>query len=448
MDIGNAPDSASAPAPWLGKLLLVSLLVMLNLPAVFTGTTGMDQYGFFTLGPVAGHPWPLALSIALSTSAAGSGYMAYRLLRMRRTWFSGSVRYGAYHRNALLFGVPVAIAFAPSFFLAGYSDKPIVVAVAGIMATSLCVTAALNDREAHLDAAMARVWFVACIAFILVFLVLSMSAMWVLYFVDHSPSVGNFFWSWEFDWSDLGYPAEEFSQRRRDGLLAYALMGSCYMTVALGGSLLGGILGWAGTGAKKGPGPESPEDGALSSRAGTLSDWLDNGQDTPQDPPEFVVALNGEETQISRSQYQYLLAEKDLLLPDNGLLVDKVSGNVFARAFSRPWKKVAFRGRQGPFLLLCVYARHPGRQFTVRELETLLGMELPDRVDLNVNDLFNQLQRKPLVPVERDRDGSCIPESVSVCFLDHLPESSVNGSSASHTPMTGLSSTDLSSTEK
>ena len=152
-----------------------------------------------------------------------------------------------------------------------------------------------------------------------------------------------------------------------------------------------------------------------------------------------MVALNGEETAISRTQYQYLLAEKDLLLPDSGLLVDKVSGNVFARVFGRRWKKVAFRGRQGPFLLLCIYARHPGRQFAVRELETLLEMELPDRADLNVNDLFNQLQRKPLVPVERDRDGSCIPESVSVCFLDHLNGSSDNHSSGPEPPMTSTS---------
>jgi hypothetical protein len=401
---------------------------MLNLPAIITGATGMDQYGFFTLGPVAARPWPLALSIALSTSAAGAGYLVYRLLRMRRTWFSGSIRYGSYHRNALLFGVPVGIAFAPSFFLTGYNDKPIMVAVAGIMATSLCVTAALNDRETLLDAAMARVWFVACIAFILVFLVLSMSAMLVLYFVDHSPSAGNFFWSWEFAWSDLGYPAEEFSQRRRSGLLAFTLMASCYMTVALGGSLLGGILGWARPGVEKGSGPEAP-DGGLADPAGPLPNWLDGRQDAPQGPPEFVAALNGEEAPISRSQYRYLLAEKDRLLPDTGLLVDKVSGSVFVRGFSGPWKKVAFRGRKGPFLLLCIYARHPGRRFTIGELETLLGMELPDRADFNVTDFFNQLQRKPLVPVERDEEGSYIPEPVRVCFLDPRAESSANSPS-------------------
>ena len=277
MNIGNAPSGASAPAPWLVKLLVVSLLVMLNLPLVLTGTTGMDQYGFFTLDPVKARPWPMALSIALSISSAGAGYLTYRLLGLR-TWFRRSPRYRAYHRNAVLFGVPVGIAFAPAFLLAGYNDKPIIVAVAGIMATSLCITAALNDRETHLDAAMARIWFVACIAFILVFLVLSMSAMWVLYFVDHFPSAGNFFWSWDFAWSDLGYSEEQFSQRRRNGLLAFALMGSCYMTVALGGSLLGEILARARPGPEKGPGPETP-DGGIASLSGPLPDRLDDGQE-------------------------------------------------------------------------------------------------------------------------------------------------------------------------
>ena len=51
MDIGNAPSALRLPRRGLGKLLLVSLLVMLNLPAIITGATGMDQYGFFTLGP-------------------------------------------------------------------------------------------------------------------------------------------------------------------------------------------------------------------------------------------------------------------------------------------------------------------------------------------------------------------------------------------------------------
>ncbi len=260
MDRSNPPSGASRPAPWLGRLLIISLLVMLNLPAVLTGATGMDQYGFFTLEPVAVRPWPLALSIALSAASAGAGYLAYRLLQ-RRAWFAVN-RYEAYHRNAVIFGTPVAIAFLPVFFLTGYGNKPLVLGVAGIMATSLCLIAALNDHKIRIDAGMARTLFVVCAAIILVLLTLSVSGMLAMYFIEHSPSGGNFFWAWEFAWSDLGYPAEEFNQRHRNGLLAFGVAGTCYMTVALGGSLLGAVLRWAEAGPEKGAVPGTAAAGA------------------------------------------------------------------------------------------------------------------------------------------------------------------------------------------
>ena len=421
-----------APAPYLGKLLLVSLLVMLNLPAILTGATSMDQYGFFTLEPVASRPWPLALSVALSTAAAGTGYLAHRLLR-KRAWFAGN-RYEAYHRNAVIFGVPVGIAFAPCFFLAGHGDKPAIVAVAGIMATSLCLTAALDDRETRLDPGTARTLFVACLAFILVFLAFCMSAILVMHLVGHSPSTGNFFWSWEFAWSDLGYSQEEFEQRRRDGLLAFTLAGSCYMTVAIGGALLGAILGWTRPGMERSY-RRGVEDAAPPEQPGQLPGWLDAQPTAPPDQPAFVVAMNGEETAISRSQYENLLAGRDRLLPRSGLLVDKASGTAFARTGGR-WRKIPFRGRRkGPFLLLCVYARHPGKRFSASELEIMLKADLPEREGFNVSDIFAQLQKRAhLVPVQRDADGTYIPGTVNVCFLDQLPSPD---SSDGTTPATG-----------
>ena len=248
MNETNAGDDGLFPAPWFGKLLLVSLLVMLNLPAIFTGTTGMDQYGFFTLDATAARPWPLIFSILVSTASALTGYGVYRLLRRKQTWYAGN-RYGAFHRSALLFGVPVGIAFAPVFFLTGYNDKPTALAVAGILSTSLCITAALHDRETKLDPVMARIWFIACVSFILVFLTLCVASMLVMYLVEQVPSTGNFFWNWSFSWSDLGYGAEEFNQRHRNGLLAFTLAGSCYMTVAIGGSC------WAQSSNRPGSGP-------------------------------------------------------------------------------------------------------------------------------------------------------------------------------------------------
>ena len=396
----------------------MSLLVMLNLPAILTGATGMDQYGFFTLEPVAARPWPLVLSIAVSASAAGTGYLAYRLLQ-RRAWFAGN-RYEAYHRNAVLFGVPVGIAFAPCFLLAGHGDKPAIVAVGGIMATSLCITAALDDRETRLDPGTARTLFVAGLAFILVFLAFCLSAMLVMHLISHSPSTGNFFWTWEFAWRDLGYPEEEFSQRYRNGLLAFTLAASCYMTVALGGSLLGAILGWTRPGMERSY--RRRADAATLEQPGQLPEGLE-APTPPPDQPVFVMVMNGEETAISRSRYENLLAEKDSLLPGAGLLVDKAAGTAFARTVGK-WRKLSFRARRsGPFLLLCVYARNPGRRFHHEELEVLLRADLSGRDGFNVGDFIAQLRRRgPLVPVQRDADGSYIPETVGVCFLDyHLP---------------------------
>ncbi len=378
----------------------------------------MDQYGFFTLEPVAARPYPLALSLALSTFSAGAGYLAYRLLQ-RRAWFAGN-RYEVYHRNAVIFGAPVAIAFLPAFFLTGYGNKPLVLGVAGIMAASLCLIAALNDRKMRLDPAMARLWFAVFTALILVLLTLSVSGMLVMYFVEHLPSGGNFFWTWEFSWSDLGYPAEEFSQRHRSGLLAYGIAGTCYMTVALGGSLLGAVLRWAKPGEEEKAGHTAEEE-AAPLPAERLQDWLDSGQATPEDQSAFLAALNGEVVaDISQIQYEELLANKEFLLPDARLLVDKASGTAFAKTGGK-WKKIPFRGRRkGPFLLLCVYARYPGKRFTPRELEVLLEAGREDREGFNVSDIFTQLRRKaPLIPVQRDSDGTFIPETVNVCFLDH-----------------------------
>ena len=419
MQTPRSADNGLFPAPWFGKLLLVSLLVMLNLPAISTGTTGMDQYGFFTLDTVSERPWPLVLSLLVSTASAITGYAVYRLLRRKQTWYAGN-RYGAFHRSALLFGVPVGIAFAPVFFLTGYDDKPTALALAGIMATCLCITAALNDRETRLDPEMARLWFTSCIAFILVFLALCILAMLVLYLVEQVPSSGNFFWTWEFSWTDLGYPPEEFGERHRVGLLAYTLAGSCYMTVAIGGSLLGAILAWSKSGSKPGGYGLQSVGPSLLGQTGAVLDTLDDEASVPQYSPEFLISHNGDESAISRSQYEKMLAEKDRLIPDARLLVDKASGTAFARTNGR-WRRLSFRGkRKGPFLLLCVYARHPGRRFTTSELEMLLKSDMPDREGYNVSDFFAQLQRRtPLVPVQRDDHGTFIAESAKVCFLDH-----------------------------
>ena len=424
--INDAADAAPPPSPRLGRLLLISLLVMLTLPVFFTATTGMDQYGFFTIDPVAARPWPMALSIALSLLTAAAGYLAYQFLWRRQWRFTGD-NWGPFRRNALLFGMPIALAFAPGFFLTSYGGKPTCVAIAGLMAGSLCVTAALNDREMRLDPGLARILFASCIAAILVFIALSISAMLIMYFAEQTPSTGNFFWRWEFSWSDLEYPAEEFNSRQRNGLLAFTLTGSGYMVVVLGGALLGSVLRWANLTRQSG-GDDPPLVEAMDSPSGS------NGQtparpspstpkDTePKDPEKsgFALFLNGREGHITAEEYARLVADKDALPGTAALLVDKVAGSAYVKD-GENWTRIRFGGRRkGPFLLLCILARHPGTRFVNGQLEVLLRMELPQRDTMNVSDFFAQLQkRRPLLPLKRDDGGICLSDSVNVCFLDY-----------------------------
>ena len=68
--------------PPMDVLLLVSLMAGLNLPLIFTAFTGMDQYGFFTLGLAA--KWPLALAAAANVAAV-SRFDNFPGLIFRRT---------------------------------------------------------------------------------------------------------------------------------------------------------------------------------------------------------------------------------------------------------------------------------------------------------------------------------------------------------------------------
>ena len=131
------------------------------------------------------------------------------------------------------------------------------------------------------------------------------------------------------------------------------------------------------------------------------------------------------------------------LLSEVDLLIDKVSGRVLKRTQSG-WCKIHFRTgetaesrRSGPFLLLCIYASHPGKRFTNRELRNLLQNDLQDRHSLNVTDFFNQLRKKrPSLPVARDGDTTYLPESLKVCLLTNQRASAVASTSSSAGPST------------
>ena len=403
--------------PSMGLMLLALLLAGLNLPLIFAGFTGMDQYGFFTLG--LAERWPLALAAAANLALALLAYAAYRAIGELRpdTGFAARLyeMQGGLGRYALLFGLPVALAMFPSLLMTSYGAKPYFLFVGVGTAGFLGIAAALKDGQVRLHPEIARYWFISgAIAFLLL-LAAWIAGMLILHYVSQIAPIGNFLWTWDFSWSSLGYPPEQFGQRQRSAFLALTAAGAgciALIPIWLG---LGPLLRRASAAATPDetpqvrqcqpattepplqqplPAPENLDGESLPDWAEAVVSVLLGEQGQFRDEPDFVVSLNGREIAIGARQYEGLLADKERLLQEAGLLVDKASGTAFVKD-GGDWKRIAFRGRlKGPFLLLCLYARHPGRRFTSSELESLLRTELPDRSDLNVSNFFAQLQKR------------------------------------------------------
>jgi len=120
-----------------------------------------------------------------------------------------------------------------------------------------------------------------------------------------------------------------------------------------------------------------------------------------------------------------LAGSKGNLPQDVKLIVNKAALEVFVRSRGT-WVRLIFRaGRRGkdiaagPFALLCILARNPGRRFTTRELRDLLKADLESLDSPHVRDLISQLQKKDLpIPVKRDENSWFLDDSIGVCFLE------------------------------
>ena len=417
-EISAAMYPDALPAPSYSMLLLLSLLAMMNMPVFYTTIVGTDQYGFYSIDSVPASPWPLVLSISLSVILSICGYSIYRLLWSRQRLLTGGW-WGPLRRNVVLHTVPVFVAIGPWFCLTSYGGKSTVMVIGGLMAGSLSLTGALNDRETILEPDLAMFFFQLAFVAIVVMSTLAVGAMLFLYSSEQVLPTGNWFWTWEYSWDDLGYPPDEFAQRQRDALVLFTLMGSGYMVVILGGFLLWALFGWTRSGRAM------RQDGLSSAallRTSSTMDRLVQTQSADANGCAFFVALNGHEIEIDQDEYLRLVGNLDTVFYEADLVVDKNTYSVFIRESGR-LVRLRFQGRNAPFLLLCILARHPSVPFSAGQLKQMLMIgEMPERQNLNVSDAFNQLRaRKPLGFLVRDDSGMYIPASIKVCYLDQRP---------------------------
>lgn len=332
----------------------------------------------------------------------------------------------------MLSGIPVVFAYAPCIILTSVGGKPSVIAAAGLLVGSLCVTHALRDPEMRLDTVLARYLFAGALATILVFLALSIGATLVLYSVEQAPATDNFLWRWVSEWSQLGYPREEFHVRQRDALVGFTLSASGFMIVVVGGSMLGAILRWTCTL------PLAEQQAPTGRRNDDCPRWVASvverlrlGSPMTADEATYVAVLDGHKVDLTASHYERLVSDQDDLSHDLEFLVNKVSGYASLRIDGR-WTGNQPGGRKsGPFSLLGIYARNPGRRFTNADPRVMLAQELGRSPDsISVGDFMRQLQRrKPPLPVERDETGSYIPGHIRTCLLELKSGPDSNGPS-------------------
>ena len=240
-DALQAP-STNQPPRWVGLLLLLSLLVMLNTHLFITLAAGTDQYGIYGGQPypsvLAQKPYTALVSLGFSVLCAFLAYGVYRFIWWRFTTPrtaapDGHSRRNPFQQNAIAMAISVSIAMAPSIVLAYTALKPYFIIVGALIAV-LCIVGALKDPEVELDPGTRGYWFNVAVA--ATFVMMALAVVVTFYFQYVEPVVPGHNMLWELNWQPDSM--EEFKSDVREGMFLFGLVSIAYMVVVLGGVLL------------------------------------------------------------------------------------------------------------------------------------------------------------------------------------------------------------------
>ena len=463
----------------VGKLLFVSLLVMLNLPIVFTLIMRLDHYSLATLPSVSQivkewyGPYALAsMEVAIGVVLALVAYMLYKWLH-RNSSNPVLERWSAFYCHMLAIGLPVAIAMLPGVLLTVNNGKSYGIIIGTLLTCALSLIAACSDSRINISSDMARLYFVSSVIGIIALLAIGAQWTFFLYGAEQVPSTTNSFWTWEPDWQTVGYTREEFAQRNRDCLLIFAIAVGVYMTLvgirmlyALGGrirgdeeqerpgtdgalgfvSLFGTLFGFSGAHPQG-----EPDKSEIDTEAAVdfkpppypLPPWgvkiLRQLEWREGDAEDYFVVFDGEkEVTITTDQYNNLLLNKDSILSEADLLVNRAMSDGFSK-IEGGWERFTFRhrsetssGLSGTFLMLCIHARNPRHRFGTDDLDRMLKEEIRGSGTSMVADLRNRLKDRKFkltdgseidathcIRFEYNQENfiSFISEGVKVCYI-------------------------------
>ena len=434
-------EEKSAGSSEIRPLLGVSLLVMLNNPIIFIAQTGMDQYCFFGYAPLAHRPIPLVLTLLLNIFLCLIALTVHtKLWRWQHEGAGRSLSAG--QRISLVVGVPILLAFAPSFMLTTTAAKSYFFLVSALMFSWLGLTMGLRERLFTISRTVSYFWFSGALAHIIVLVVLTMSGMFYFYNLEQVAPTRNWFWEWEISFSTLGYPPEEFPQRRREALLLYLFIGTFFMAFFLGGNLLTSILS-AGRQSRGGersldrrpPVPQSvpdPDQGmGRSHQFENIPEWAasiaDQLRDVDRHPGwvAYRLKVSGKEVLLSTAQYGALCGTDGLKrLSQASLVVNKENGTVYRKgAATGSLAEVQFQQGRIPFVILCLLANAPGNEYPNKQITEQVECELRNARRFNVSDAISSLsERMGETYVRRTSSGTSMPGEVKVCFIEKLRE--------------------------
>ena len=231
----------------LGDLLFVTVFFQLSIPLLHAPLTRMDAYGIYSLGSFAGTSIPFTLSLITNLLVAMIAGLMFRFID--RWQHSGPKEEGnTFSRAAWTVLPPIALVYA---FLLAFSSVGFWIVgfvlftpVAGVL-TTLVV---LREKGSTIGDWDRKFMLCTATSVVIVLSALGLAGIVVTYLQPSSYDVSEqgLFFSWATDFDALGYPQQEYSERARLAVAWTSLSMLTYMTLVIGGRLIGTIYALGG----------------------------------------------------------------------------------------------------------------------------------------------------------------------------------------------------------
>ena len=218
--------------------LFLSLFVLLSAPLMQMHGTRMDSYGFYSLEGLESTPIPFAMALGVNLLIALAAGLIFDFMHRR---FYASFSGNPYLQAAIVAFSPIVFVYAFGVVFGNNVGFWIyLLEVLAVLGGVLMALLLLQDERVKVSDRVKWLSIQLTIAIALVLTVMALMGLMVVYWDPSLQSVPdhNLMRSWENDFAALGYPASEFDDRARAGVVWAVLTALIYLVSVVGGSLL------------------------------------------------------------------------------------------------------------------------------------------------------------------------------------------------------------------